>query len=175
MYPSLTTPRLLLLPVLPPDQPFVFAGLSHPDVIRHYGVHYETLEETAAQMKWYAQLAASGTGLAWKITDRRSGEKMGVIAVYYFKPQHRKAEVGFWLLPPYWRQGYAKEALLAALHYWQTQKGLHRMEAFVEEENSASSRVLEKAGFRLEGILRNSEIKDGRFISLKVYAWLGAP
>lgn len=56
--------------------------------------------------------------------------------------------------------------------YCRTEKGIHRLEAFVEEGNRASSRVLDKAGFQYEGKMRDCEIKDDRYISLLVYGLL---
>jgi [ribosomal protein S5]-alanine N-acetyltransferase len=170
MFPELSTERLLLQQIFPEDQPFIFEGLNHPAVIRFYGVSYQTFEATAAQMKWYQTMVAEGQGIPWKMVDKVSGEKIGVIAVYFYKPEHQKAEVGFWLLPQFWYKGYALEALKAVVYYWQTEKQLHRMEALVEEGNQGSSKVLEKAGFVFEGTMRECEIKNGCFISLRIYS-----
>lgn len=172
MFPQLTTERFLLQQVLPEDQGFIFAGLSHPDVIRFYGVQYTSFEATGVQMEWYEKMRAEGWGLPWKIVDRSSGEKMGVISIYYYKPEHNKAEVGFWLLPAYWNKGIILEALKAAIDYWRFQKKLHRLEAFVEQGNTASSKLLEKAGFLYEGTMQDCEMKNGKYISLLVYAMI---
>jgi ribosomal-protein-alanine N-acetyltransferase len=170
MFPILATDRLLLQEIQPEDQAFVFEGLSHPDVIPFYGVRYDAFEATKAQMDWYCQLKEQGTGTAWKMVEKQTGEKAGVIVVYSYKPEHNKAEVGFWLLPMFWNKGYAAEAMLAVIDYWKTQKSLHRIEAFVEEGNTASRKLLEKTGFRNEGTMRDCEIKDGKYISLHIYA-----
>jgi ribosomal-protein-alanine N-acetyltransferase len=172
MFPVLTTQRLLLQEILPDDQPFIFEGLSHPDVILFYGVSYQTYEATAAQMQWYAAMLNEGTGVPWKIVGKENGEKIGVISVYFYKPEHNKAELGFWLLPPFWNKGFAFEALNAVVAFWKTEKKLHRLEAFVEEGNTASSGLLEKAGFRYEGTMRDCEIKNGQYVSLLVFALL---
>lgn len=172
MCPFLSTERLFLQPIEPDDQPFIFEGLSHPEVIPFYGVHYSTLEEANRQMDWYAAIYKEKTGVAWKIVDKKSGYKIGVIAFYFLKPQHRKAEVGFWLLPQFWNNGLISEALVLVVAYCKNEMGIHRLEAFVEEGNSASSRVLEKAGFAFEGTMKDCEIKGDRFISLLVYALL---
>jgi ribosomal-protein-alanine N-acetyltransferase len=174
MFPELKTERLLLQEIHPEDQPFIFEGLSHPDIIPFYSVRYESLEATGAQMDWYRQLVDGGTGLPWKMIRKETEEKIGVLCVYHFNPQHRKAEVGFWLLPQYWNRGYAMEALQAAIAYWQDEKALHRMEAFVESGNTASSKLLEKAGFQYEGTMHDCEIKEGRYINLRIYAMLYA-
>ncbi|HEV7330713.1 MAG TPA: GNAT family N-acetyltransferase [Flavisolibacter sp.] len=172
MFPELDTMRLLLQEIKPKDQAFIFEGLSHPEVIPYYGVRYNSFEATEAQMDWYSQLAEQGSGLAWKMVEKQTGEKVGVIAVYAYKPEHNKAEVGFWLLPQFWNKGYASEALQSVNDYWKKVKSLHRMEAFVEEGNTASSKLLEKAGFHYEGTMRDCEIKHGKYISLLIYALL---
>jgi ribosomal-protein-alanine N-acetyltransferase len=60
--------------------------------------------------------------------------------------------------------------LKVVIEYCQQQKDIHRLEAFVEEGNVASSKVLEKVGFVYEGMMRDCEIKNGKFISLFIYA-----
>ena len=170
MFPTLSTSRLDLVQVTSNDQSFIFEGLSHPDVIPFYGVRFQSYEETAAQMQWYRQMEEEGTGLTWKMIEKETGLSCGVISVYYFKPEHAKAEIGFWLLPQFWNRGYALEALNVILHYWKEQRNLHRMEGFVEEGNTASAKLLEKAGFSLEGKMVDCEKKEGRFISLLIYA-----
>lgn len=170
MWPELLTERLLLQQVLPEDQQFIFEGLSHPEVIPFYGVRYASFEDTKKQMEWYAKAYEEDTGGPWKMIEKTSGKKMGVIAYYYHKAEHRKAEVGFWLFPEYWNKGFVSEAMKAVMDYCRKEKNIHRLEAFVEEGNTASNKVLEKAGFQYEGTMRDCEIKDGRFISLLIYA-----
>lgn len=163
---------MLLQQILPEDQGFVFRGLSHPEVIPFYGVRYQTYEETRLQLDWYDNMLKEETGVAWKMTDRESGASMGVISVYFYQSRHNKAEVGFWLLPEYWNRGFAREALEAVITYWKERRGLHRLEAFVEPGNTASERLLQKAGFGYEGTLKDCELKEGRYISLKIFARL---
>ncbi|MBB1283928.1 GNAT family N-acetyltransferase [Flavisolibacter sp. BT320] len=172
MFPELMTTRLLLQEIKPDDQAFVFEGLSHPQVIPFYGVRYDSFEATKAQMDWYKQLTEQGSGLAWKMVETQTGEKIGVIATYAYKPEHNKAEVGFWLLPTFWNKGYAAEALHTVVDYWKEEKSLHRMEAFVEEGNTASSKLLEKCGFQYEGTMRDCEIKNSTYISLRIYSMI---
>ena len=174
MWPQLETERLLLKQVEADDQQFIFEGLSHPEVIPFFGVRYDSFEATQKQMDWYAKAYEEGTGGPWKIIDKATGDKIGVVAFYYYKAEHKKAEVGFWIFPQYWNKGIVTEALNAVINYCQKEKDIHRLEAFVETENDASCRVLEKAGFVYEGTMRDCEIKDGRFISLRIYSYLSS-
>lgn len=171
-FPELSTERLLLQRILPADQAFIFEGLSHPSVIPFYGVRYESFDATGVQMDWYEKMLQEGTGFAWKMVEKKSGAPVGVISVYYYKEEHRKAETGFWLLPDFWSKGYASEALKEVILYCKEQMHLHRLEAFVEEGNKASCFLLEKNGFQHEGLMKDCEKKEGRFISLHIYALL---
>lgn len=173
-FPQLHTQRLLLSQVQPQDQGFLFEALSDPVAMPYNGIYFKSFEETKVQLDWYEKNWSEGTGINWKISNKESGEPLGVISVYHYKPEHKKAELGYWLLPRYWGKGFASEALEAVIHYWQAEKGLHRLEAFIETENTASIKLLEKAGFRHEGTMRDCEIKFSRFISLHIYALINA-
>src|SRR6185369_15926355 len=170
MFPSLTTERFVLEQILPEDQQFIFEGLSHPEIIPFYGVRYESFEATKKQMEWYEKSYKEGTGGPWKIIDKISGEKIGVVAYYKFDEQHKKAEVGFWIFPQFWNKGIVTECLRAVIDYCQEEKNIHRLEAFVEEGNAASMKVLEKLGFDHEGKYKECEFKNGKFTDLHVYA-----
>jgi ribosomal-protein-alanine N-acetyltransferase len=80
--------------------------------------------------------------------------------------------VGFALSRPYWRQGYMSEALTALLVYGFDRLGLQRVEANCLADNTASCRLLEKAGFALEGTARQAYVQDGITKDLRRYAVL---
>ena len=170
---KLFTPRLILREIIDTDLPNIFRGLSHPDVIRYYGVSYSTLEKTKDQMAFYARIREENTGIYWAVCSLQ-GEFMGAGGLNGIHPVHRKAELGLWLLPEYWGQGFMKEAIDAICEYGFTQRNLHRIEGWVETENKACIRGLEKSGFYKEGILHDAEWKHNRFISLAVYARLAS-
>jgi ribosomal-protein-alanine N-acetyltransferase len=60
----------------------------------------------------------------------------------------------------------------AVIDYWQHEKGIHRLEAFVEAGNTSSMQALERMCFTHEGTMRDCEIKNGRYISLHIYSLL---
>ena len=80
------------------------------------------------------------------------------------------AEVGYWLGEPFWNRGIATGALQALTEYAFGELGLVRLYATVMEWNPASARVLEKAGYQYEGLLRKSVIKDGEILDQWLYA-----
>lgn len=169
---TLGTDRLLLRPMAPTDIHDVFRGLSDPEVIRHYGVSFLTLEATKEQMDWYAALEADGTGRWWAICSVSDRTFLGAIGLNNIVHAHRRGELGFWLLPTHWRKGYITEALPPVIDHAFNVLGLHRIMAEVETENTASASVLRRAGFMQEGTLHDHEIKDGRHLSLDVFGLL---
>jgi [ribosomal protein S5]-alanine N-acetyltransferase len=80
------------------------------------------------------------------------------------------AEVGYWLGEEYWGRGIATAAVAATSDFAFANFDLHRLFALPFAENIASRRVLEKAGYRLEAILRTSAVKDGRIQDQALYA-----
>ena len=71
------------------------------------------------------------------------------------------AEIGYWIGEAFWGRGIATEALAAITRYAIDAHALTRVYALPFARNAASCRVLEKAGYVLEGRLCRSAIKDG--------------
>lgn len=82
----------------------------------------------------------------------------------------RSAEVGYWLGEEYWGRGLATQAVKVITEYAFVHYDICRLYAHVFEWNVASTRVLEKAGYLLEGRLKKSVIKDGKTIDQLMYA-----
>lgn len=82
------------------------------------------------------------------------------------------AEIGYWLGQPFWGQGITTEALVALTRYVVATHNLTRVFALPFASNTASCRVLEKAGYVLEARLRRSAIKDGRIVDQMQYAFI---
>jgi RimJ/RimL family protein N-acetyltransferase len=81
------------------------------------------------------------------------------------------AEVGYWLGRAFWGQGIATAALrLLTSHAFTANAELRRLYAVPYCSNLGSARVLEKAGYRREGTLRQSAIKDGRVLDQWMYS-----
>lgn len=171
-FPEIKTQRLYLRQFKEDDQEKVFRGLSHPEVIKYYGVTYKSFEETGTQMDWFSKLEETGTGIWWAICSGENNNFYGAIGINNLNTEHKKAEIGYWLLPEFWGKGIIKEAAEEVLNYVFDQLKLHRIEAFVETENSNSEKLLQKLGFKYEGTLVDSEIKNNRYISVKIFARL---
>jgi RimJ/RimL family protein N-acetyltransferase len=84
----------------------------------------------------------------------------------------RSAEIGYWLGAAYWGRGIATEAVSLVTDWAFGAHGLLRIFAQPFAANVASRRVLEKAGYQLEGTMRRSAVKDGEIRDQCLYARL---
>lgn len=102
-------------------------------------------------------------------------EAIGAIGIMLNRDVHRlTAEMGYWLAEPYWGRGIMTETVARFTDFCFERFGLVRIYAEPYATNSASCRVLEKAGFLLEGRLRSNVLKDGQILDEFVYARLRA-
>lgn len=170
--PTLSTERLLLRPFQPSDAlrlqelagtEEVAAGtlLPHP---------YEdgTAEEwIATQQKNFE----AGAVIYFAITLPGDQSLIGSIGLDIAQP-HRQARLSYWLGVSYWNRGYCTEAVAAVLAYGFKQLNLHRIYSSHFQGNTASGRVLQKAGMTYEGRMREHYLRFGRFIDLELYGLL---
>lgn len=172
VFPIIKTDRLLLRQFIESDIENVFKGLSHPDIIKYYGVSYQTLEATKAQMKFFADLEKNETGIWWAVCSLDNNIFYGAGGLNSLSKEHKKAEIGFWLISDFWGQGIMTDAMPLICSYGFDKLGLHRIEGLVETENANCKRAMSKLDFRHEGTMTDCEIKEGKFISLDIYAKL---
>jgi len=101
-------------------------------------------------------------------------ELCGSIAVIALDDVYRRsAEIGYFVAEPFWGRGIATEAVRGISAYaFDTFPELVRIQAGVFEWNPASMRVLEKAGYEREALLRQSVWKDGTLMDSVQYAKL---
>jgi len=98
-------------------------------------------------------------------------EAIGGIGISLNQDVHRlTAEMGYWLGEPHWGKGVMTEAVAKFTEYALERFHLVRIHAEPYASNPNSCRVLEKAGYVLEGRLRSSVIKDGQILDQLLYA-----
>lgn len=123
--------------------------------------------------QWIEAAANRLRDQAWAIDV--GGFAVGGIGLHPDEGVHRyNAEIGYWLGEEFWGRGIATEAVGAMTRHAFEGRGLVRVYAAVFAWNTASIRVLEKCGYELEGTLRMSAFKAGRFVDQQLYAAIGA-
>lgn len=80
------------------------------------------------------------------------------------------AEMGYYIGEPYWGKGLGTSAVKQICKFIFEHTNIIRIFAEPFAYNIASCRVLEKAGFQLEGILHSNAVKNGKILDMKMYA-----
>lgn len=119
---------------------------------------------------WAQRASGNGTALPLFLL-RRDGTLLGAITLDNIRRgPSQSASIGYWIGAPFARHGYMREAITALVHHAFTLMDLSRIEAGCLPENAASRGVLEKAGFKYEGVAQSYLQINGRWRNHVLYA-----
>ncbi len=150
MIAPITTPRLTLRRFRPEDADDLYAYLADPQIYRFEPGEPIDREQAGVRA---ADMAASPD--FWAVALRSTGRVIGQVYLAQLDPaEHLTCELGYILSPAYQGQGYGSEAAAALVAQALTAGGMHRVVAHCNPENTASWKLLEKIGFRREGLFR---------------------
>ena len=166
---QLETTRLLIRDFVETDLDTVYAYGSDPEVVRYMVFPPSTLEGTREHIARCMALANEQPrrGYDMGIALRSTGEIIGGITLGVVDRAAGEAAFSYLLNRAIWGQGYATEAFSEMLRFGFAQLGLQRIADGCAVENSASARVMEKCGLRLE-----SERDGERSYALTAAEWL---
>ena len=128
-------------------------------------------EELVASLEELPNMAEQGRLLALAAARAETGDIVGGGTIHHLDAERRIVEIGYFVLPSSRGRGYATTiARLLAEHAFSL--GIERVAAYVNVGNTASERVLEKAGFTREGVVRSMPKPDGRRIDKTLFSLL---
>jgi ribosomal-protein-alanine N-acetyltransferase len=174
LYPvQISGPRVSLREVNSGDIAAVFDYASNPLVTEHtvWDLHTDigfTETLVTAWIEQAKQIPRSRIELGVIFENELVG--MGRISI---EPgAHRRGNIGYVLNPTIWGQGIGSETAALLVEFGFTTLGLHRIWGKARPANTASRRILEKAGMRFEGILRDDLFIKGQYYDMASYAVL---
>ena len=173
-YP-LRTRRLLLRPYAQGDVDGLYAYQRLPEVHRYLYTEPRTraeVEAIVAERAGLAVLTETGTAITLVAELAQTGELVGDCMLFWRSQEHEQGEVGYVFNPAYHGRGYATEAVGALLRLGFEGLGLHRIAGHLDARNTASARVLERAGLRREAHLVENEFVKGEWADELIYGIL---
>ena len=115
----------------------------------------------------------SGEAFAFFVTAKAEGELLGGLTLSEIRRgATQSATLGYWIGERHARKGYMTDAVAAVLPFTFDRLGLHRLEAACLPDNDPSRRLLERSGFRREGLARAYVRIDGRWRDHLLFALL---
>lgn len=147
------------------------AALSNQNVLNHLrdGLPYPYTESDAAQYIEAMLSADANNTFAYAVAA--DGRVIGSIGAFRQSNIHfRTAELGYYIAEEYWGRGIMTDAVRRLCSWIFNNTDILRIYAEPFAENTGSRRVLEKAGFQCEGLMRCNAVKNGRVRDMALYA-----
>lgn len=173
---KLATKRLILQPVRMTDAKAFFDHSSIPEVAKNAGFLPKSIGETKKYLRKSAAewRKTKPERMTFSILLKREKPWIGSLELRWL--QDGVGEIGFFIHPRFWNNGYATEAAKAALRWAFTRGRAHRIQGSCWVKNAPSIKVLKKLGLRKEGRLRGvakieGKLQDDFLFGLTVADW----
>jgi ribosomal-protein-alanine N-acetyltransferase len=122
-----------------------------------------TLQDAKDLMERSDKMEIEKTGFQLGIFLKENEEMIGTIGFFRMDYSNLKTEIGYMIMPPFWRMGLGTEALKPIIQFGFEEMRFHRIEADINPENDASIALTAKLGFKKEAHLRQNFRFEGRF------------
>ncbi|MGI9358913.1 MAG: GNAT family N-acetyltransferase [Paracoccaceae bacterium] len=123
------------------------------------------------RVNWAKRSMQNGTAIPLFIIGRNDGVLMGAITLDNIRRgPNQTATMGYWIGSPYVRQGFMSEAIVGLVNYAFGALDISRIESACLPENTPSRKLLEKCGFKYEGVAQAYIQIDGRWRTHVLYA-----
>lgn len=167
------TERMKLRQLTPLEYDYVFANYSREALWKFFA--FQSEEDYELEKKKYDDSLQSygKTFLYFHMMHKDSGEVFGAIGYHTWYTRHDRAELFYHIKDEQqMRKGYASEALKPVLDYGFNEMALNRIEVFIGPMNTASHKLVQKAGFTREGQMRGHYFVNGVHQDSVVYGLL---
>ena len=170
---ELETERLLLRKIQPDDYVVAYKEwCSDPEQVKYtiHGIHKSEMVTKNVYDKWIEEYNDPKT-LRWMIVLKDTNEQIGTIDINNTWSKYGCVEPGYIIARKHWKKGYASEVLRRVIEYLLTEQDFYLVEANHRSSNPASGRVMEKAGMKYDGTLRERRINpDGTRADMIYYS-----
>ncbi|MHB0998844.1 MAG: GNAT family N-acetyltransferase [Armatimonadota bacterium] len=165
---ELHTERLILRPVEERDAPVLYPLINDPDIAANM-LNIPHPYPKGALAPWIRAARESmeyNERIEMSIILKETGLPIGACGLCQICWDHLNGEIGYWLGKPYWGHGYMTEAVKKLVDFGFNDLDLYRVFGRCFVNNTASAKVLEKAGLIYEGCARGEVMKEGNAIDV---------
>lgn len=171
-FPTLHTERLSLIEIQQGHLSDIFKLFGDEEVTQFYNLlPLKEKQEGQKLLDWFQSRYQESLGIRWGIALKGKSNIIGTVGFNNYTKNHR-ANLGYDLQKEYWNNGYITEALKAIIDFGFNNLEINRIEAEVMQGNIASEKVLEKLGFKNEGILRQWMYWNGNHYDMTMFSLL---
>ncbi len=158
--PTLETERLLLRELVPEDAEDLGRWLGSDEIYTYWGRKAGKGEKEPALLFIDPRPNVKrkpSHDFTWGIVLRETNQVIGILEIFDVE-NDRMGMVGYRISPAYWGRGLCTEALGRVVGFIFSETPLDRLQGNADVRNTASNRVLQKSGFKLEGTIRHGKM-----------------
>ncbi|MCF6405430.1 GNAT family N-acetyltransferase [Chitinophaga filiformis] len=171
-FPNIRTPHLELVQITEKHAQDLFKILCDKQVSRYYNLLPPDDENDCQRLiDYFRERFKSKAGIRWGIQLNDNNGIIGTVGFNHFTKKHR-ANIGYDLQYSYWNNDVIAEALYAVISFGFFALDINRIEAEVMEGNDPSIEVLNKIGFKQEGVLRQWHYWDDKHYDMLMFSLL---
>jgi ribosomal-protein-serine acetyltransferase len=175
----LETARLVLAPIDVTDAHELWAAVEQGREHLEPWLSWVPFNTDLEASRRYTDACASdwdhGRACRFSIRERSPARRfLGVVGLESLAHLHENAELGYWLRVDAVGQGYMTEAARTVVTWAFSRLNAHRVRVAAATDNHASLAVIRRLGFRFEGIARQAERCQGRWLDHAVFALLSS-
>jgi ribosomal-protein-alanine N-acetyltransferase len=173
-FPQLETDKLILRELTLDDVGFYFCHFNINEIVK--GCCFpgpRSIDAAREELEMFCiNPFKEDRGIRWGIVMKGTNELIGTCGYTHWSKNVRRGEIGYDLNPAYWGQGIMTEALRAVLRYGFEKMDLNRIQAVIDSENVRSQKLVQRLGFKKEGVLRQNSVFKGQFRDDACYSLL---
>ena len=170
--PILETERLRLDPLTAEYARHIFPIMHDPEVMAYWDwPEIDDPDVVAEIVRSQVDAMAGGRAIHWAIRTLDAGAFIGACDLSGIDRKHRRAEMNFMLSRDAWGHGYSLEVMRTVTAYAAV-SGLRKLTARTHLGNRRSEELLQKLGFKEEGLLRGHILKDGERRDCRIFGLL---
>lgn len=148
-FPTITTKNLLLRRMTQDDKHDIFEMRKDPRMHEYTDTKRdENIDDTTAYIDKMLRGVDENKWIIWAIEHKASKKVIGSISIWNIDKNQETAELGYGIVPDYQGKGLMKEALLSVINYGFNTMRLKLLDAYTEEENISSIKILGSCKFK---------------------------
>jgi ribosomal-protein-alanine N-acetyltransferase len=157
--------RVILRPLVASDAPAIYRHLQDKAIVRwtsnipwpYKKAHSVSFIKNSKEMR------KTMKGFNFGVVPKGETEVVGIVGLMKYDAANKKAELGYWLAKPYWGRGIMTESAGLAVDFAFSKLKCHRVYVRAFKANIASNKIIQKLGFKFEGIDREADYRFGKW------------
>lgn len=154
------------------DSEDFFNYMTHPNVKKYLSEQDtpKSLGNAEEELRYWAGLFNNMQSIYWGIACKKNNKLIGSCGFNLWNKVHNRVELSYDLSPEHWGKGIMTEAVEAITRFAFEDMNVVRAQATVVYDNIGSIKVLEKAGYSREGMLKNYSILHDKVVDSYMYS-----